>query len=326
MRKGCVVGRKLKNMGVEKQPLAVGVGEWLNTPFGYYGSKRRLAQRIARILPPHNAWVEVFCGSAAVTLVKTPSPIEVINDIDGQIVNFFKQLRDNSDNLLRAVSLTPYAREEYLSERQHGRRKDVKVSALENARRFLVSAMMTVNGVNGSIHSGFSYSQSYSRSGREARVNRWYALPERLEHLVERLRSVRIENRDARVIIKMFQDRPATLLYLDPPYFTDRRHTYAFDANIESFHRELLMQCRKAKCMILISGYDNELYQKLLQKQHGWLKKKIIVKTRDTSGKDHKRVEVLWANKHFVAAAKRGKVPIRLTAKEKTEVKVNPKR
>ena len=81
-------------------------------PFGYYGAKQRLASRIVNNLPPHNAWVEGFCGSAALTLAKKPAQIEVINDLDGQIVNLFEQLRSNTQALCDAVSLTPYARED----------------------------------------------------------------------------------------------------------------------------------------------------------------------------------------------------------------------
>ena len=80
--------------------------------------------------------------------------------------------------------------------------------------------MMTVNGTVDGTRSGFSFSQSYSREEREARVNRWYNLPDRLESIVKRLRNVRIEQRDARELLRMFSDRPATLVYLDPPYFT----------------------------------------------------------------------------------------------------------
>lgn len=87
-------------------------------PFGYYGAKQRIAQRIISSLPPHNAWVEAFCGSAAITLAKPPAPIEVINDLDDQIVNLFKQLRRNRDALCRAVALTPYARAEF--QKAHG--------------------------------------------------------------------------------------------------------------------------------------------------------------------------------------------------------------
>src|SRR5437660_3453493 len=84
----------------------------LKAPFGYYGCKQRLSARIVTALPPHNAWVEAFCGSAAVTLAKEPAPIEVINDIHGEIVNFFRQLRQNTAELQRLIRFTPYSRQE----------------------------------------------------------------------------------------------------------------------------------------------------------------------------------------------------------------------
>jgi DNA adenine methylase len=293
----------------------------VRAPFGYYGAKQRLARQIASMLPPHNAWVEAFCGSAALTLAKRPAPIEVINDLDGQIVNLFRQLRNNQEALCRAVALTPYALEEFQTAKGHER----KIEPLERARRFLVATMMTVNGtVDGKA--GFSFSQSYSRENREARVNRWYNLPERLEHVVERLRSVRIDKKDARELLRLFADRPATLVYLDPPYFVKRDHGYAIDANDQEFHNELLEICVKAKCMLLISGYETDLYRKMLQKKDGWKKLEIATHTRDTSGKDYAKTEVLWVNDRFVKAKATGKVPIRLSKKEATENKVNPER
>src|SRR6266487_183826 len=80
--------------------------------FGYFGSKLRIAAKMHDRLPVHSCWVELFCGSAAMTLAKSPAQIEVINDINGEVVNFFKQLRDDGDELLRKIDLTPYARAE----------------------------------------------------------------------------------------------------------------------------------------------------------------------------------------------------------------------
>ncbi len=291
-------------------------------PFGYYGAKLRLVSRIVNSLPPHNAWVEAFCGSAALTLAKKPAPIEVINDLNGEIVNFFQQLRENSEALCEAIALTPYAREEFLVSRDSQLPKD----PLERARRFLVATMMPVNGTYGSTSAGFSFSQSYTRGGKEARVNRWYNLPNRLAQAVERLRNVRIENRDARQLLDMFSNRPATLVYLDPPYFVKRSHKYVIDAADESFHKELLEICLKSRCMILLSGYNNTLYDSVLVKKAGWTKATIRTKTRDTSGQDYHRTEVLWKNPCFVRALKMGRIPIRLSAKEKAQKKVNPAR
>lgn len=294
----------------------------IKPPFGYYGSKQRIASDIVRMLPPHNAWVEAFCGSAAVTLAKPPAPIEIINDMDDQVVNVFQQLRDNQEELCRAIELTPYARAEYMEARNH----NANVTPLEKARQFLVATMMTVNGANGGKSSGFSFSQSYSRGGNEARVNRWYNLPERLERVAERLRTIRIENRDARELVDMFKDKPATLIYLDPPYNINRKQRYNFDIDDENFHIDLLKKCIESKSMMMISGYDNELYNSLLTEKLGWTKLEIYTSTRDTSGKDYPRTEVIWRNQSCYSAKISNKVPIELSLKEIQHNKVNPSR
>jgi len=295
---------------------------FIKPPFGYFGAKQRLANRIIEMLPPHNAWAEIFCGSAVVTLNKPRAPIEVVNDLDSDIVNIFRVLRDNSSELMRLISLTPYSREEFLL----SRRRRISLTPMERARQFLVASMMTVNGTVGSTHSGFSMSNSYARGGREARVNRWYQLPARLEAVVERLRSVRVENLDAREMVRNFSDRPATLLYLDPPYLMDRSHTYATDANVEQFHRELLQECVDARCMIIVSGYKCDLYEEYLNRRNGWSARLVKTNTRGVEGVNIPRTEVLWVNSQFRSAKKRGSVPIRLSKNESKEKKVNPAR
>lgn len=302
-------------------------GRPVRSPFGYFGSKQRLALTIAQMLPPHNAWVEAFCGSAAVTMAKKPAPIEILNDADLQVVNVFRQLREHAAELIRLVELTPYAREEF----QAAYRRPNAVNGLEQARRFLVASMMTVNGAMGSNgqgvrHSGFSYSQAYARNGQEARVSRWNSLPERLRSVVQRLKRVRIEHKDARDLLRMFLDRPATLVYLDPPYLMDRDTKYKVDANEKAFHEDLLELCCRAKCMVLVSCYDNPLYNSFLTKREGWKRTTIKTHTRDTKGKDLVRTEVLWKNRFFVKAVATGRVPIRLTSKELGNHKVNPVR
>ncbi|MBC8489123.1 MAG: DNA adenine methylase [Bacteroidetes bacterium] len=294
----------------------------VNAPFGYFGSKNKIAFQLCRELPPHYCWVEAFCGSAALTLAKAPAAIEVINDINGEIVNLFQQLRKNHKELCRLISLTPYARQEL----EYARTGNENDSELDRARNFLVQSMMTINAVFGKERGGFSYSQSYSRNGRDARVNRWYNLPERLTRVVERLRNVRIENRNAIELLKMFVNRPATLVYLDPPYLCKRTKGYINDANDEAFHMELLELAKEAKCMIFISGYYNKLYDKLLKEKTGWKCKTIDTTTRDSKGQSYIRSEVVWMNKHFQKAIKSMEIPIKLTEKEAKQKKLNPER
>ena len=295
----------------------------INAPFGYFGSKNKIALQLCSELPPHNCWVEAFCGSAVLTLRKEQAPIEVINDIDNEIVNFFEQLRNNHEELCRLIEATPYAEQELINARINGN----GISKIERARRFLVQAMMAINGVFGEERGGFSYSNSYSRNGVDARVNRWNNVPQRLKAVVKRLKDVRIENKDARRILKNYLKRPATLVYLDPPYFADRTNGYSVDnTNNKKFHLELLSLANKAKCMIFISGYENELYNSILSEKRGWTKKKIKTSTRDSQGTSHKRTEIIWINKYFQKALKEKKALITLTKKEKYQNKVNPER
>ena len=292
------------------------------SPFGYFGSKHRIAVPLIKYIPPHNAWVDAFCGSAAVTFAKSPAKIEIINDINGEIVNFFHQLRRNGSKLCREIAMTPYARQELLSSRVHKK----NLSSLERARRFLVSSMMAINGVFGDEKGGFSYSNSYTRNGKEARVSRWYNLPVRLEAIIERLRNIRIENKDARELIKSFLNRPATLLYLDPPYFAERTQGYEFDQNNEKFHKELLKLACKAKCMIMISSYNNKLYKSMLTNKLGWKQVEIATHTQGSNGKRMTRTEILWLNKYCVEANRSKSIPVVFTKKEKKMGKVNPTR
>ena len=105
----------------------------------------------------------------------------------------------------------------------------------------------------------------------------------------------------------------------------ERSHKYKYDID-ESFYIELLKVSNEAKCMILISSYDNELYNESLSSINGWTKTIIDTNTADTTGKKYKRKEVLWKNEQFEKALKNNKLPIRLSEKEKKHKKVNPTR
>ena len=306
----------------EKAKAKKGTYKKINTPFGYFGSKNKIAAKLCKELPPHNCWVEAFGGSAALTLRKKPSPIEIINDINNDIVNVFRQLRDNKEELRQLILFTPYSRQELADAREF----NPEDSDLEKARKFLIQAMMAINGIFGKERGGFSYSTSYSRNGREARVNRWVNLPERLDKVVERIKNVRIDNRDARDLIRIFSDRPATLMYLDPPYLANRTNGYTHDQNDIGFHSDLLTLAKRSKCMIFISGYENDLYNKILSDKNGWQKRSIDTNTKGSNGEYHGRTEVLWTNKHYQSALKTGELPIILTKTELKDKKLNPSR
>ncbi|MCC6602458.1 MAG: hypothetical protein IT327_04570 [Anaerolineae bacterium] len=137
---------------------------------------------------------------------------------------------------------------------------------------------------------------------------------------------MRIDNKNAIEALKKFTNRPATLLYLDPPYLANRKPSYNIDANEEQFHQELLEIANQAHCMIFISGYKNDLYNSLLTADRGWQTKTIETSTKGSKGNSHPRTETVWMNLHFVNAVNTNQIPIELTEKEKKQGKVNPER
>ena len=290
--------------------------------FGYYGSKQRLAAKILKFMPPHSCWVELFGGALALTLAKEQAQIEIVNDLDDDVVNALRQMRDNGERLAELIELTPYAR----SELRYARHSNGNESELERARKFLVQAMMSVNGVIAGKRGGFSVSDTYARQDREARVNRWYNYPRRIKTVSERLRGIRIENKDGLELLIQYSNKPATLVYTDPPYLADRGRGYSVEASDQRFHERLLSQALLCKCMVIISGYESKAYVQLLEIRGGWHRVELEASTQTTNGDRLGRREVLWMNKPAELAWRSGKPSLVLTKKERKDGKVNPPR
>lgn len=120
--------------------------------------------------------------------------------------------------------------------------------------------------------------------------------------------------------------RPATLIYLDPPYLGKRVSGYDHDQNSEEFHEKLLRAAIKAQCMVFVSGYGSELYDRMLTEKGGWKKETLPAITKGNNGRCFSRDEVIWFNRKYCDAKKTGRVPIRLSGKELKNRKVNPNR
>ena len=179
------------------------------SPLNWFGGKSKLAAQIVRHFPSHLTYVEPFGGSAAVLFAKQPSKVEVYNDIDRELVNFFRVVRDpeRCAKLRAAAEDTPYARSEFELAKQPC---DEPVEA---ARRFLVRRRMSFGG-NGE---DWCYSVQTSRRGMAAAIRRWRWGVESLPGIHHRLKSVQIECGDWRGVLRRF-DGADTLFFLDPPY------------------------------------------------------------------------------------------------------------
>ena len=252
----------------------------------YPGAKWSIADWIVSLMPPHKSYLEPFFGSGAIFFTKPRSRIETINDMDGEIVNLFRVVRDMPEALERAVALTPYIREEY--EKAWERCKSGNVSdPVELARLTLVRYWQT--------HGSCSYYKGgwkNDRAGREYAyaVRYWSQLPEWISAAVERLKEAQIEQTPAVELIRRFS-HPDVLIYADPPYVlsTRKQRQYNVEMADDTQHEELLAALLVHPGPVMLSGYESDLYNDTLK---GWAK--LHHKAQSECG--GARVETLWLN------------------------------
>ncbi|WP_127580902.1 DNA adenine methylase [Paenibacillus koleovorans] len=245
----------------------------------YPGSKWSIAKWIIEHMPEHRVYQEPYFGSGAVLFNKVPSPVETINDINGEVVNLFRIVRERPDELAYRIRWTPYAREEY--QLSH----EPTTNELERARRFMVRCWQAIRPKTNSI-SGWRCRFTQ----RDAfHIKQWNALPERMEIVADRLRHVQIENVRAELLIERYRD-PDVLIFADPPYLLDTRNGAIYENELtDEQHMEMLDLLDKHPGPVLLTGYAHPLYDERLKYWH----------RRTTMGKPvngEARTEVLWLN------------------------------
>ena len=256
-------------------------------PLRYHGSKWTLAPWIIEHFPPHRVYVEPFAGGASVLLRKTKAPIEIYNDLDGQVVNLFRVLRDpaRARELLRQLRLTPYSRAEY------DESWIVADDPIEQARRLLVRSAMG-HGTTAATAGWKTGWRNYHGDQRHGPPSvGWRNLPDALEATIKRLRDVMIECRPALAVIEEY-DGPGALFYVDPPYLAETRHeryataAYRHEMTADD-HAELARALSQLKGVAVVSGYSSPLYDDLYG---GW--RRVERGARADGGGE--RTEVLW--------------------------------
>lgn len=276
----------------------------------WHGGKWRLAPWIIRHLPPHRTYVEPFGGAASVLLRKPRAYAEIYNDLDGEVVNLFRVLRDPSKavRLVETLRLTPFARSEFIEAYE---RSDDEI---EEARRLIVRSFMGFGSnshacrAKGSTSTGFR--SNSNRSGTTP-AHDWAGYPSALAAIIDRLRGVVIERTDAKSCVAK-HDGPETLVYADPPYLPETRAiaragggmraTYAHELTPDD-HAELLAFLSRCRGMVVVSGYASPLYEAALS---GWRR----VETEAHADGARPRTEVLWINPAAAAALDVTSVPL----------------
>jgi len=255
----------------------------------YPGAKWRIAEWITEFMPPHEAYVEPFFGSGGVFFNKRPARIETINDIDGAVVHFFRTCRERPVELAEAISLTPWAREEFLC---CDFLDDAPASDdIERARQFAVRCWMTF-GARTRCKTGWRHTTASAADGGPDNAKLWRRLPEIIRQVPDRLLDAQIENRDAVDVIRQHNGKNV-LIYADPPYVKESRtlngDQYRYEMSDQD-HVSMLEALKDHKGMVLISGYDCEIYRDLLSEWH--IEKRNVAAERGAM-----RTELLWMNR-----------------------------
>ena len=284
---------------VKFNPQELGGDSWWakgapSAPIAWYGGKKYYAKWIIEHFCDHRVFVEPFGGAANILLRKRKSEVEIYNDLDSRITNFFNVVRDRDKclELVRIASLTPYSRELFaeLADRPEPEEE------IEKAWWFFVRCRQAIGGLGMSELTPKSWSASTrTRRDMPEGVSKYLSSIDGLETVSQRLREVMFESMPAIDVIKKY-DSDETLIYLDPPYLPETRHggkasTYGVEMSYED-HLELLDLVKACKSKIVLSGYLSDLYAAELK---DW-------KVDTVEGKSHmsnsgqSRVEVLWLN------------------------------
>lgn len=243
--------------------------QMINSPFKWVGGKSRLRKKIIEILPPHTCYVEPFAGAAWVLFGKPPSPVEVLNDIDQELITFFRVVKEKPEELIASFEWELVARAEF---ERLAALDPKQLTDVQRAHRFYYLIMA---GWGGELNYP-RFQTSITDGGHGNRLfGALQTLRQRIMPVYERLQTVIIENLDWKECIDRY-DRPGAVMYIDPPY-PENGCNYLYNMREKDAHELLAARLNATQCQWVLSSYDKPFIHELF-------KDKPIIPVQSASG------------------------------------------
>lgn len=257
----------------------------IKSPIQYFGAKQQIAEKLVALMPDHLGYIEPFAGSLSVLLAKAPSKIEVVNDLDGRLMTFWRVLRDRPMEMLRVAEMTPHSRAEL--ERAAALDAD---DDLEMARQVWI--LLTQGRSRTMKRTGWRFYAD--PRGTSASFSTYMeAYRNRLLPACDRIRHVSLECRPALDVIEQYGAFADNLLYVDPPYVHSSRRGARYSHEMtDADHRDLAAALHDVRGPVVLSGYASDLYNDLFGDWH-----QVHLSARSDNAVKRDVVEVVWSNR-----------------------------
>lgn len=269
----------------------------MKAPISYYGGKQNLVKIILPLFPKHTLYAEPFIGGGAIFWSKRPSQIEVINDTNRELINFYEVIKNDFATLSTMIRISLHSRSQF---------NDAKVvysnpHMFSREKRAWAIWVMANQSFSSMIDGTWGYDISKNCTSKKINNKR----NEFSEELAIRLQNVQIECTDALRIINS-RDQKDAFFYCDPPYFnSDCGH---YDGYSKEDFKALLTLLSSIKGKFLLSSYPSDILSEYTEK-HGWYQKQIkqtvsVANNNSTAKPNKSKIEVLTANYNFEALHK----------------------
>jgi len=258
----------------------------MKTPLTYYGGKQKLAPIILNLIPRHTLYAEPFSGGAAVFFAKRPSEVEVLNDKNGELVNFYQVIQDQFEELVAEISNTLHSRRLH----QHAWIVYTNPELFSPVKRAWAVWVLSSQGFAGKLDKVWGYDIEADSTSRKIYFNK----KDFTDLYNQRLEKVQLENADALYIIRS-RDRADSFFYCDPPYFNSNMGHYK-GYTIKDFE-DLLTTLSAIKGKFLLSSYPSKLLRTYTSRyQWSTIQFEQLVSVNPVHGNQKKKIEVLTAN------------------------------